>query len=103
VVTDDVIRSLSISQHHLGTEEVLLLHHTRCGLLTFTDGEFADALERETGHRPTWSAHTFTDLEGDVRDSIALVQESPFIPRTDRVRGFIYEVETGRVREVSAG
>jgi carbonic anhydrase len=71
--------------------------------LTFTDGEFADALERETGHRPTWSAHTFTDLEGDVRDSIALVQESPFIPRTDRVRGFIYEVETGRVREVSAG
>ncbi len=101
VVTDDVIRSLSISQHHLGTEEVMLLHHTDCGLLRFTDEQFADSRERSRGIRPPWSARTFADLEGDVRDSIRLVRESPFVPRRQRVRGFIYEVETGRVREVT--
>jgi carbonic anhydrase len=101
VVTDDVIRSLSISQHHLGTEEVVLLHHTDCGLLRFTDEQFADSRERSTGGRPPWSARTFADLEGDVRDSIRLVRQSPFVPRRQRVRGFIYEVETGRVREVA--
>jgi carbonic anhydrase len=101
VVTDDVIRSLAVSQHHLGTEEIMLLHHTRCGMQTFTDEEFADTLERGTGERPAWSARTFEDLEEDVRDSIRRIRESPFIPRRDSVRGFVYEVETGRVREVS--
>jgi carbonic anhydrase len=100
VVTDDVIRSLSISQHELGTEEVVLMHHTKCGLLTFTDEEFAAARERTDGERPAWSARAFADLEEDVRDSIRRVRESPFIPRKDSVRGFVYEVESGRVREV---
>ncbi len=101
VVTDDVIRSLAVSQHHLGTEEIMLLHHTRCGMQTFTDEEFADALEREAGERPSWSARTFADLEEDVRDGIRRIRESPFIPRREGVRGFVYEVETGRVREVA--
>jgi carbonic anhydrase len=97
VVTDDVIRSLAISQHHLGTEEIVLLHHTQCGMQTFTDDEF-----RPAGQRPPWSARTFTDLEEDVRDSIRRIVESPYIERKSSVRGFVYEVETGRVREVSA-
>jgi carbonic anhydrase len=101
VVTDDVIRSLAISQHQLGTEEIMLVHHTRCGMQTFTDEEFADALEHETGERPSWPARTFEDLEEDVRDSIRRIRESPFIPRRDNVRGFVYEVETGRAREAS--
>lgn len=100
VVTDDVIRSLSISQHHLGTTQVMVLHHTRCGMQTFSDEEFADQLESETGQRPEWSARTFTDLEGDVRDSVRRVRESLFLTHTDQVRGFVYEVETGRVRQV---
>jgi carbonic anhydrase len=101
VVTDDVIRSLSISQHHLGTEEIVLIHHTACGLLTFTDEEFASARELSGGVRPQWAARTFVDLDEDVREGIRLVIESPFIPRKDIVRGFVYEVATGRVREVS--
>jgi carbonic anhydrase len=101
VVTDDVIRSLSISQHELGTEEILVMHHTKCGLLTFTDEEFASARERDTGQRPEWGAGTFRDLEEDVRESVRRILESPFIPRKGGVRGFVYEVETGRVREVS--
>lgn len=101
VVTDDVIRSLSISQHELDTEEVLVMHHTKCGLLTFTDEQFASARERDSGRRPEWSAGTFRDLEQDVRDSVERILECPFIPRKERVRGFVYEVETGRVREVS--
>jgi carbonic anhydrase len=101
VVTDDVLRSLSISQHHLGTEEIMLLHHTRCGMQTFTDEEFAQALEQSQGERPTWTARTFTDLEEDLRDSVRRIKESPFIPHTGSVRAFIYEVETGRVREVT--
>jgi len=101
VITDDVIRSLAISQHHLGTEEIMLLHHTRCGMQTFTDDEFADTLQREAGERPPWSARAFEDLEEDVRDSMRRIRESPFLPRRDAVRGFVYEVETGRVREVS--
>jgi carbonic anhydrase len=101
VVTDDTIRSLSISQHRLGTEEIILVHHTDCGLLGFTDEEFSSALETETGVRPAWTAETFDDLEGDVRESIARIKASPFVPRTDAVRGFVYEVETGRLREVS--
>jgi carbonic anhydrase len=99
VVTDDVIRSLAISQRQLGTDEIMLLHHTRCGLQTFSDEEFADALERETGERPSWGTRTFADLEEDVRDGIRRIRESPFIPRRHTVRGFVYDVETGRVRE----
>ncbi len=102
VVTDDVIRSLSISQHELGTEAVMLIHHTRCGMQTFTDEQFAAAREADSGERPPWSARTFSDLEEDVRDSVRRVRESPFLPRTEDVRGFVYEVETGRVREVPA-
>ena len=101
VVTDDEIRSLAISQRLLGTEEIILIHHTDCGMLTFTDDQFADQLEEATGEQPDWEARSFTDLEEDVRDSIRRIQESPFIPKTDDVRGFIYEVETGRLREVS--
>lgn len=100
VLTDDVIRSLSVSQHLLGTEEIVFLHHTDCGLQKFTDEEFAAARERETGRRPPWPAGTFTDVEEDVRDCIRRARESPFLPRRDRIRGFVYEVETGRVREV---
>ncbi len=100
-VTDDEIRSLSISQHLLGTEEIILIHHTDCGMLTFTDDEFAAKLEAETGHKPEWRAHAFDDLEQDVRDSVDKIRNSPFVPHTDRVRGFVYEVETGRLREVT--
>jgi carbonic anhydrase len=101
VVTDDAIRSLAISQNLLGTEEIVLIHHTDCGMLTFKDEELADRLEQETGERPTWKAHAFSDLDQDVRDSIEKIKSSPFIPRTDSVRGFVYEVESGRLREVS--
>ena len=101
VVTDDEIRSLAISQNLLGTEEIILIHHTDCGMLTFTDEEFADRLEEETGEKPEWSARAFGDLDADVRDNIERIRSSPFIPKKDSVRGFIYEVETGRLREVS--
>ena len=99
-VTDDAIRSLAISQRLLGTEEIILIHHTDCGMLTFSDDEFRDSIERETGIKPEWAAESFSDLETDVRQSIARIKASPFIPRKDSVRGFIYEVETGRLREV---
>ena len=101
VVTDDAIRSLAISQRLLGTDEIILIHHTGCGMLTFTDDEFRAAVEQDTGIKPEWAAESFSDLESDVRQSIARVQASPFIPRKDSVRGFVYEVETGRLREVS--
>ena len=100
VITDDEIRSLSISQHLLGTEEIILIHHTDCGMLTFGDDEFRRRLEQETGIKPEWAAEAFSDIEQDVRQSLRRVRTSPFIPRTDEVRGFIYEVETGRLREV---
>jgi carbonic anhydrase len=100
VVTDDALRSLSISQHLLGTWEVMLILHTDCGLLTFTDEEFAQRLERETGSRPEWRAHAFADLEQGVRDGVERIRACPFVPRRDKVRGFVYEVETGRLREV---
>src|SRR5688572_7774775 len=100
VITEDEIRSLAISQHLLGTEEIMLIHHTDCGMLTFNDEEFKQRLEQETGQRPDWDARSFPDLEEDVRDSIRRIKESPFIPRTDNVRGFVYEVETGKLREV---
>src|SRR5689334_14282447 len=101
VVTDDTIRSLAISQRMLGTDEVMLVHHTRCGMQSFTDEEFTQALEEETGERPAWAPGAFEDLEADVRESIARVKGSPFIPNTESVRGFVYDVETGRLREVT--
>jgi carbonic anhydrase len=100
-VTPDVIRSLAISQRLLATEEIVLIHHTGCGMLTFRDDEFRDAIEQETGIRPDWPAESFTDLDQDVRQSIARIKTSPFIPRTDSVRGFVYDVESGALREVS--
>jgi carbonic anhydrase len=100
VVTDDEIRSLAISQHLLGTEEIILIHHTDCGMLTFTDEQFRGRLEEETGVRPDWSSECFSDLEQDVRDSAERIKSSPFIPRKDAIRGFVYDVETGRLREV---
>jgi carbonic anhydrase len=101
VVTDDEIRSLAISQRLLGTEEIILIHHTDCGMLTFTDDEFKASIQDETGIKPEWAAEAFSDLETDVRQSVARIKASPFIPRKDSIRGFIYEVETGRLREVA--
>jgi carbonic anhydrase len=101
VITDDEIRSLAISQHLLGTEEIMLIHHTDCGMLTFNDQEFADKLEAETGGRPPWEARSFPDLEQDVRDSIERIKGSPFIPNKDSVRGFIYDVRSGELGEVT--
>ncbi|MDQ6751682.1 MAG: carbonic anhydrase [Actinomycetota bacterium] len=101
VVTDDEIRSLAISQRLLGTEEIILIHHTDCGMLTFTDDDFRAQVQEDTGIKPHWAAEAFADLDEDVRQSIARVKASPFIPRTDAVRGFVYEVETGKLREVS--
>ncbi len=100
VVTEDEIRSLAISQRLLGTEEIMLIHHTGCGMLTFTDEEFHDALEQDTGLRPDWSVETFDDLEGNVRESIARIEASPFIPKKDAIRGFVYDVDTGALQEV---
>jgi carbonic anhydrase len=102
VITDDEIRSLAISQRLLGTEEIILMHHTDCGMLTFTDEDFRRAVQEEVGIKPHWTTEAFADLEDDVRQSIARIKASPFIPHKDNVRGFIYEVETGRLREVKA-
>jgi carbonic anhydrase len=99
-VTEDVIRSLTISQRLLGTEEIVLIHHTDCGMLTFSDDAFRRSIQDETGVRPPWAAEAFVDLEEDVRQSIARVRSSPFIPRRDRVRGFVYDVTTGGLSEV---
>jgi carbonic anhydrase len=101
VVSDDALRSLAISQNLLGTEEIVLIHHTDCGMLTFTDDEFAAKLEAETGQKPDWRAHAFDDLETNVRESIDKIRQSPFVPKTDKVKGYVYEIETGRLREVS--
>ena len=101
VITDDEIRSLSISQRLLGTGEVMLIHHTDCGMLTFTDDGFRRTIQDETGIKPEWPAEAFDDLEEDVRQSIARIKASPFIPRKESVRGFVYDVHTGRLGEVS--
>ena len=101
VVTDDQIRSLAISQRLLGTREVILIHHTDCGMLTFTDADFRDQVEADTGVRPSWSAEAFDDVEADVRRSLRRVLASPFLPHTDQVRGFVFDVATGRLSEVS--
>jgi carbonic anhydrase len=101
VVTDDTIRSLAISQRLLGTEEVMLVHHTDCGMLMIRDDDFRNAILEDVGIRPPWAAEAFSDLDADVRQSIARVEASPFLPHVGRVRGFVYETETGRVREVA--
>jgi carbonic anhydrase len=101
VVTDDEIRSLAISQRLLGTEEVILIHHTDCGMLTFKDDEFRRQIQQDTGIKPEWAAEAFDDLEEDVRQSIARIKSSPFIPKKDKIRGFVYDVKTGRLNEVS--
>ncbi len=101
VVTDDEIRSLAISQRLLGTEEIVLIHHTDCGMLTFTDDEFKRSVQDDVGIKPEWAAESFSDLDEDVRQSIARIKASPFIPRTDAVRGFVYDVHTGGLREVT--
>jgi carbonic anhydrase len=101
VVTDDEIRSLAISQRLLGTEEIIVIHHTDCGMLTFKDDDFKAQIQEDTGIKPTWSAEAFSDLEEDVRQTVARIRTSPFIPNKDSIRGFVYEVETGRLREVS--
>jgi carbonic anhydrase len=100
VVTEDAIRSLTISQRLLGTTEIILIHHTDCGMLTFRDDEVKAQIEADTGLRPCFALEAFSDLDGDVHQSIARVKASPFIPHRDSVRGFVYEVETGRLREV---
>ena len=101
VITDDEIRSLAISQRLLGTREIILIHHTDCGMLTFSDDELKQQIQDDVGIKPHFSMETFNDLENDVRQSIARIQASPFILYKDSVRGFVYEVETGRLREVA--
>ena len=101
VITDDEIRSLAISQRLLGTREIMLIHHTDCGMLTFTDDEFKRSILEETGIKPHWGAESFPDLEEDVRQSIARIKASPFVPYTDAIRGFVFDVATGKLNEVS--
>jgi carbonic anhydrase len=100
-VTDDGIRSLAISQRLLGTREIILIHHTDCGMLTFTDDDFRAAIQADTGIRPAWSAEAFSDLDADVRQSIARIKASPFVPHKDSVRGFVFDVATGKLNEVA--
>lgn len=100
VITDAELRALAISQWKMGTTEIVLVHHTDCGLHGFSDGEFAAQLEEATGLRPTWPTVAFDDVEGDVRESIARIKRCPFIPHKESVRGFVYDVKTGRLTEV---
>ncbi|MCZ2859437.1 beta-class carbonic anhydrase [Blastococcus sp. VKM Ac-2987] len=99
VITEDTIRSLTISQHLLGTRETVLVHHTDCGLQKSNDVDFADLVEKATGRRPPWAARTFTDVDADVRESMRLLRDSPYL-LSHEVRGTVYDVETGRLREV---
>jgi carbonic anhydrase len=101
VITDDEIRSLAISQRLLGTREIILIHHTDCGMLTFTDDEVKQQIQEDVGIKPEFALEAFSDLEEDVRQSIRRIQSSPFVPHKDSVRGFVYEVESGRLREVT--
>jgi carbonic anhydrase len=102
VIGEDAIRSLAISQRLLGTEEIVLIHHTDCGMLTFTDDDFKRSIQEDTGIRPSWAAEAFPDPEEDVRQSIARVKASPFIPHRENVRGFVYDVHSGQLNEVAA-
>ncbi|MEX0914144.1 MAG: carbonic anhydrase [Demequina sp.] len=101
VVTDDVMRSLVISQRKLGTQEIVLVHHTDCGALTFTDDELRGELLEETGYKPTWSPESFTDLDVDLRQSMARLRANPFLRHKDAIRGFVFDVHTGQLREVT--
>jgi carbonic anhydrase len=101
VVSEDAIRSLVISQRLLGTEEIVLIHHTDCGMLTFDDNSVKDQIQADSGLRPHFALEAFPDLDADVQQSIARIQANPFIPKKDQVRGFVYEVETGKLREVA--
>jgi len=101
VVSDDVIRSLAISQRLLGTKEIVLIHHTDCGMLTFKDDELKAQIEEDTGLRPPFALEAFSDLEDDVRQSVRRIQASPFVPHKDKIRGFVYDVETGHLNEVA--
>jgi carbonic anhydrase len=100
VITDDEIRSLAISQRLLGTEEIILIRHTDCGMLTFTDDDFKRSIQADVGIKPGWAAESFTDIDEDVRQSIARLEASPFIPHKESIRGFVYDVATGKLREV---
>lgn len=102
VITDDEIRSLTISQRLLGTDEILLIHHTDCGMVTFRDDEFTEQIRAETGLRPPWAPEAFPDAADDVRQSIQRILANPFIPKKDFVRGFVFDVATGRLNEVAA-
>lgn len=102
VITEDEIRSLTISQRLLGTDEIILIHHSDCGMVTFTDHEFKDAILEETGVRPAWAPESFPDAHEDVRQSISRILHNPFIPKKDSVRGFVFDVATGRLEEVAA-
>jgi carbonic anhydrase len=101
VVTDDAIRSLAISQRLLGTTEIILIHHTDCGMLTFTDDDFKRAIQDDTGVKPPWSAEAFPDLAEDVRQSLKRIVNSPFVTKHTSVRGFIFDVATGKLNEVT--
>jgi carbonic anhydrase len=101
VITDDEIRSLAISQRLLGTREIILIHHTDCGMLTFTDDAFKQSIQDETGIKPPWAAESFSDLDRDVRQSIARIKASPFVPHKDAIRGFVFDVATGKLNEVN--
>ena len=98
--TADAIRSLAISQRLLGTREIVLIHHTDCGMLTFQDDAFRQGIEAETGQRPEWAAEAFPDVDADVRQSIVRIKNSPFVPHRDKIRGFVYHVENGTLREI---
>src|ERR1700754_2834922 len=102
VITEDEIRSLAISQRLLGTTEIILIHHTDCGMLTFTDDAFKADIQADTGNKPPWAAEAFADLDADVRQSVARVQASPFLPHKESVRGFVFDVATGKLNEVSS-
>ncbi|RPA62285.1 carbonic anhydrase [Gordonia oryzae] len=101
VVTDDEIRSLAISQRLLGTTEIILIHHTDCGMLTFTDDEFKRDIQNEIGQKPAWAAESFPDVEEDVRQSLTRIRNSPFVTKTSSLRGFIFDVATGTLTEVT--
>jgi carbonic anhydrase len=103
VVTDDEIRSLAISQRLLGTREIILIHHTDCGMLTFTDDAFKRSIQDETGIKPEWAAEAFPDVDEDVRQSMARISASPFVVHKDAVRGFVFDVASGKLQEVTSG
>ncbi|WP_433264022.1 beta-class carbonic anhydrase [Actinosynnema sp. CS-041913] len=101
VVTEDEIRSLAISQRLLGTREIILIHHTDCGMLTFTDDEFKRSIQDEVGVKPSWAAEAFKDVEEDVRQSVGRIRNSPYVPLKDSIRGFVFDVATGKLAEVA--